>query len=42
MPGHQAKIAGFFSVIDEIYPRSVVVEQISSVTPNRASGKGGK
>lgn len=21
MPGHKAKIAGFFSVIDEIYPR---------------------
>ena len=26
MPGHKAKIAGFFSVIDEIYPRSVVME----------------
>ena len=23
-PGHKAKIAGFFSVIDEIYPRSLV------------------
>jgi len=42
MPGHQAKIAGFFSVIDEIYPRSVVLEQIQAVTPNRAAGKGGK
>lgn len=21
MPGHKAKIAGFFTVIDEIYPR---------------------
>ena len=26
VPGHKAKIAGFFSVIDEIYPRSKVVE----------------
>lgn len=26
MPGHQAKIQGFFSVIDEIYPRSIVIE----------------
>ena len=33
MPGHKAKIAGFFSVIDEIYPRQLVVEQISAVTP---------
>lgn len=42
VPGHKAKIAGFFSVIDEIYPRSKVVEQISAVTPQRAAGKGGK
>ena len=33
MPGHKAKIAGFFTVIDEIYPRSVVMEQISAATP---------
>jgi len=26
MPGHKAKISGFFAVIDEIYPRSVVQE----------------
>lgn len=25
MPGHRAKIAGFFSVIDELYPRQKVV-----------------
>lgn len=41
MPGHKAKIAGFFSVIDEMYPREVVVEQIQAVTPNR-TGKGQK
>ena len=33
MPGHKAKIAGFFSVIDDLYPRSKVLEQINSVTP---------
>lgn len=33
MPGHKAKIAGFFSVIDGMYPREVVMEQISAVTP---------
>lgn len=42
MPGHRAKIAGFFSVIDEIYPRSVVQEQISAVTPNRSNKPGKK
>ena len=42
MPGHRAKIAGFFSVIDEIYPRQLVVEQISAVTPQRVAGKGSK
>jgi len=26
MPGHKAKLAGFFSVIDEMYPREVVLE----------------
>jgi hypothetical protein len=26
MPGHKAKISGFFTVIDEMYPREVVVE----------------
>jgi hypothetical protein len=26
MPGHKAKIAGFFSVIDEMYPRQKVLE----------------
>ena len=42
MPGHRAKIAGFFSVIDEIYPRQKVLEQISAVTPQRAATKGSK
>jgi hypothetical protein len=28
MPGHKAKLAGFFSVVDELYPRQAVVEQI--------------
>lgn len=37
MPGHKAKIAGFFSVLDEIYPRQVVMEQISAVTPNKGN-----
>jgi len=26
VPGHKGKIAGFFSVIDELYPRSKVEE----------------
>lgn len=39
MPGHQAKIAGFFSVIDELYPRQKVLEQIHSVTPNKGAFK---
>ena len=39
MPGHKAKIAGFFTVIDGMYPREVVMEQISAVTPNRGAGK---
>ena len=42
MPGHKAKIAGFFSVIDEIYPRQKVLEQISAVTPQRNATKGTK
>jgi hypothetical protein len=36
MPGHKAKIAGFFSVIDEMYPRQKVVDQINSVTPGKS------
>lgn len=42
MPGHKAKIAGFFSVIDEIYPRQVVQEQIYAATPNKQHLKPGK
>jgi hypothetical protein len=26
VPGHKAKIAGFFTVIDELYPRQVVID----------------
>ena len=33
MPGHKAKLAGFFSVVDELYPRDAVVEQIKQLTP---------
>ena len=36
MPGHKAKIAGFFSVIDDMYPRQKVLEQINSATPGKA------
>ena len=39
MPGHKAKIAGFFAVIDDIYPRNKVMEQIQAATPGRF-GKG--
>ena len=35
MPGHKAKIMGFFAVIDDIYPRNKVVEQIQAATPVR-------
>ena len=38
MPGHQAKLAGFFAVLDEIYPRQVVIEQIKAVTPETKGG----
>jgi hypothetical protein len=34
LPGHKAKLAGFFSVIEELYPRKVVVEQLNSFTPS--------
>jgi hypothetical protein len=26
MPGHKAKLAGFFTVIDELFPRQEVVD----------------
>lgn len=26
LPGHKAKLAGFFTVIDQIYPRQTVIE----------------
>jgi len=34
MPGHKAKLSAFFTVIDEIYPRQKVIEQIKAVTPD--------
>ena len=33
MPGHSAKLMGLFVVIDEIYPRQKVIDQIKAVTP---------
>ena len=33
IPGHQAKLLAFFTVIDEIYPRQAVIEQIKAFTP---------
>ena len=39
LPGHKVKIAGFFSVIDEIYPRAKVVEEITQATPQRQGSK---
>ena len=30
MPGHKAKLAGFFTVIDELYPRQKVVDQVKA------------
>jgi len=35
MPGHTAKLGGFFTVIDELYPRQQVIEQIKAFTPQR-------
>lgn len=35
MPGHKAKIAGFFTVIDELYPRQMVIDQIQQATPQK-------
>ena len=42
MPGHKAKIAGFFAVIDEMFPRDMVAEQIQSATPGRSTKPGKK
>jgi hypothetical protein len=39
MPGHKAKLAAFFTVVDEIYPRSKIVEQIKAVTPEQQRQK---
>lgn len=34
LPGHKAKLMSLFDVIDEIYPRKLVVEQLKQFTPN--------
>jgi hypothetical protein len=38
LPGHNAKLAGFFTVIDQIYPRQAVIEQIKAYTPTSRAG----
>ena len=38
LPGHNAKLAGFFAVIDQIYPRQTVIEQIKAFTPTSRAG----
>jgi len=35
-------MAGFFSVIEELYPRKVVVEQLNSFTPHKHTGVSSK
>ena len=35
MPGHKAKLAAFFTVIDKIYPRQKIIEQIKACTPEQ-------
>jgi hypothetical protein len=33
--GHKTKLSAFFTVIDEIYPRQKVIDEIKSVTPDQ-------
>ena len=42
LPGHKAKLSAFFAVIDQIYPRQTVIEQIKAVTPTHRGGYKGK
>ena len=35
MPGHRAKLSAFFTVIDEIFPRQMIIDQIKAVTPGQ-------
>ena len=39
MPGHKAKLAGFFTVIDELYPRQMVVDQVKAYAPSSYNQK---
>jgi len=41
MPGHKAKLAGFFTVIDELYPRQQVADQVKAFSqpPQQMNGK---
>ena len=34
LPGHNAKLMSLFDVIDELYPRKVLAEQIKQHTPS--------
>ena len=42
LPGHRAKLAGFFTVIDEIYPRETVAGMIKEATPQNRGGYKGR
>lgn len=37
LPGHKAKLMSLFDVIDELYPRKLVVEQLKQFTPSTGS-----
>jgi len=38
LPGHKAKLMSLFDVIDELYPKKVVTEQLKQFTPGGGSG----
>jgi hypothetical protein len=33
LPGHKAKLMSLFDVIDEIYPKKMIAEQLKQFTP---------
>ena len=35
MPGHKAKLGALFALIDEMFPRNEISEQIKQATPAR-------
>ena len=41
LPGHNAKLMSLFNVIDELYPKKQVAEQIKQHTPIMGGGGGG-